>query len=73
MERLRAMLVNHTTRDVPADIEPVPMTAPASAASCYFSSDLDDDEKILSFEHRVGGRLEHAIGHAEGKAANQNP
>jgi hypothetical protein len=66
MERLRAMLENQAGWGKLADVEPVLTTAPTSATSCHFSSDLDDEE-ILSFEHRVGGRLEHAIGHDEGK------
>jgi hypothetical protein len=72
MERLRAMLENQTRWGKSVDVEPVLMPEPASSPSC-FSSDPDDDEKILSFEHRVGGRLEHTVGHAEGKATNQNP
>ena len=73
MERLRAMLEKKTGWGKPADTEPVLMTGPASAASVQLWSDVDDDEEILSFEHRVGGRLEHTIGHDEGKAATQNP
>lgn len=73
MERLRVMLENQTGWGKSANVEPVLMAEPTSAAGCYFSSDLDDDEKTLSFEHRVGGRLEHTIGHAEGKITNQNP
>jgi hypothetical protein len=76
MERLRAMLENQTGWGRSADGEPVLMTEPTFAASCHFSGDPDDDdddEKTLSFEHRVGGRLEHAIGHAEGKITNHNP
>jgi hypothetical protein len=65
MERLRVMLENQTGWGKSANVEPVLMAEP--------TSDLDDDEKTLSFEHRVGGRLEHAIGHAEGKITNQNP
>lgn len=72
MERLRAMLENQTGWGKSADVESVLMAEPASAPSC-FSSDPDDDERVLSFEHRVGGKLEHAVGHAEGKATNQNP
>jgi hypothetical protein len=67
MERLRAMLENQAGWDKSTHFEPT------FAASCHFSSDPDDDEKTLSFEHRVGGRLEHAIGHTEGKVTNQNP
>jgi hypothetical protein len=72
MERLRAMLENQIGWGKPADFAPVLIAESASAASCHFSSDVDDDEEVLSFEHRVGGRLEHTIGHGEGKAVNQN-
>lgn len=71
MERLRAMLQNQTGWGKSADVEPVLMTGPTFSAS-YFSSDPDDDEKTLSFEHRVGGKLERTIGHTEGKVMNQN-
>jgi len=73
MERLRAMLENQTGWGRLADVEPVLMAEPTFTVSCHFSSDPDDDEKTLSFEHRVGGRLEHAIGHAEGKIPDHNP
>ena len=65
------MLQNQSGWGKSADVEPILMAEPTYAAS-HFSSDPDDDEKTLSFEHRVGGRLEHAIGHAEGKITNQN-
>jgi hypothetical protein len=72
MERLRAMLGLHLVREGPSGFEPAQIPEPASAASLYLSSDPDDDEKVLSFEHRVGGQLEKAIGGAEGKARNQS-
>ncbi len=71
MERLRVMLEKQTGWGKIADVESALVTAPASAASCHLPSDLDDEE-ILSFEHRVGGRLEHTIGHGEGKTTNEN-
>lgn len=73
MERLRAMLENQTGWGKSADVGPVLTAEPTFAGSGHFSSDPDDDEKTLSFEHRVGGRLEHAIGHAKGKVTDQNP
>lgn len=66
MERLRAMLEKQTGWGKSTAIEPVLVAEPASAASCHFSSDVDDDEEVLSFEHRVGGSLENAVGHDQG-------
>lgn len=71
MERLRAMLGLHVVREDVASGELAQIPKPASAASLYLSSDPDDDEKILSFEYRVGGRLETAVGGAKGKAKTQ--
>jgi hypothetical protein len=65
MERLRAMLERQTGWGEPVDPELALTDRPSSTANCHFSSDLDDDE-VLSYEHRVGGSLEDAIGHDEG-------
>lgn len=65
MERLRAMLEGQTGWGKKVDPEPVLTAAHASATNRRSSSDLDDDE-VLSYEHRVGGRLQDTVGHDEG-------
>jgi hypothetical protein len=67
MERLRAMLGTHLVVEESTNFDPAHIPEPAPLANVYLSSDPDDDEKVLSFEHRVGGRLEHAIGGVEGR------
>ncbi len=74
IERLRAILGDQDVCEEPTEEEPtayVPLTflpqpEPPSNANVY--SDSDDDEKVLSFHHRIGGDLAQVIGPAQGKA-----
>jgi hypothetical protein len=60
VDRLRMMLGEQLLQDRTAD--------PALVRQQFacLSSDSDEDEKILSFEHRIGGSLEHCIGSTKG-------
>lgn len=71
VERLRAMLNIQALCEKREDFELDLTPDTTSGTNPYLSSDPDDDEKVLSYEHRVGGRLENAVGYAKGEATIQ--